>query len=121
ARRLPPAPAGPPVTVSFSSSLAAGEHAGALQALGYRVVGVAGAADGPAAAGGGPSEAPTARFLVPTAVAEAAPGWWRALAGRADRVLDLAFGPVAVALADVLELHASVTDPKPARRGRHDG
>ena len=102
AERLPPAPRGAHVTVSFSSPDAAGVHAEALELIGYRVVGVRPA----------PGEAPYADVLVTEALITSRPRWWRALTAQADRAFGLGFGPVTAALADVLRLHR----PEPTSR-----
>lgn len=94
---IPPVPAGRTVTVSVSSARVADRDGPALRALGYRVVGVG--AD-PAADRTG-----AALFLVRQDVAAAHPTWWRALADRAERVHNLAHGPVAAVFAAALRRH----------------
>lgn len=119
---LPPAPAGGAVTVSFSPPSVAVEHADGLEALGYRVVGAVQPEAFPAAGatGLGPARMPVADFVVPLALLEAEPMWWRALIARAHWVFDLRFGPVATQLADVLRLHGA--HPAGQRlRHRHPG
>jgi hypothetical protein len=95
AEGLPPAPRGSSVTVSFSSADAAEVHGEALELIGYHVVGVHPA----------PGSAPYADVLVPEALIASRPRWWRALNAQAERSFGLAFGPAALALADVLRLH----------------
>lgn len=92
---IPSAPAGADITVSLSPAAAAGS-AQDLEALGYRCVGrspVSGTAG------------PTADFLVSEAVLERHPRWCQELAGHAEQVFRLAFGPALAALADVLDAH----------------
>jgi hypothetical protein len=96
AEGIPPVPAGADVTVSFTDLDASLVHGEALGLLGYRLVGL-GSADA--------SAAPSADFLVPRALMDAHPTWWRALCEQADRAYDLAFGPVAARLAGVLRAH----------------
>ncbi len=95
AEGLPPVPGGRDVTVAFSSADASAEHAEAVVLLGYRVVGVR---DG----GAGP---PAAEFLVPRAVVEEHPAWWRGLTDHAAQVFSLAFGPVRRSIAPALAVH----------------
>ena len=96
--RLPPAPGNPesaPVTVSFDDvELAARDRTG-VTALGYRVVGT-----------GAVSEVhDAAHLLVSLSLVERHPRWWRALLDIAARVYDLRFGPVQMALREVLRVH----------------
>lgn len=93
---VPPAPQGGDVSVSFSSARAAATAAAALEALGYRTVGVV---------HGDAAEEPVADFLVSPDVIEQHPGWWRSLVAGADHVFNLAAGPVQVALAAVVRTH----------------
>lgn len=97
AEDLPPVPRGYDVTLSFTSEEAADLHGEAVGLLGYRVVGVRALRAG---------EGDCADVLVPQALLEDRPRWWRALTGKADRSFGLAFGPVVAAFADVLRLHA---------------
>lgn len=92
---LPAAPSGTRLTVTLGHADLA-EHTGHLAELGYVVVGVA-ADHRPLGH--------VADVLVPAAIREAAPVWWADLRGRADRVFDLAFGPVARVLAPEIDLH----------------
>ncbi|MGI8872978.1 MAG: hypothetical protein ACR2KP_01355 [Egibacteraceae bacterium] len=92
---FPTAPEDSDVSVSFSTPAAAND-AEALEALGYRAVGVV--------AGDGSAE-PAADFLVSQAVIERHPHWWRSLAERSDRAFSLAMGPVQTAFAEVLRTH----------------
>lgn len=92
---FPTVPEDSDVSVSFSTPAAA-RHGDALEALGYRAVGVV--------AGDGTAE-PTADFLVSQAVIDRHPHWWRSLAERSDRAFSLAMGPVQVAFAEVLRTH----------------
>lgn len=91
---VPPSPPDSDVSVSFSSRSPAAARA--LEAVGYRTVGVT---------PGQARDAPVADFLVPQAVIEQHPQWWRSLAQRADRTFSLAAGPVQTAFADVLRTH----------------
>lgn len=104
AESLPPPPLEMVVTVSFASPAALHEHGEALELLGYRVVGVAEQPDLP-----GPplpeSPAGVADFLVVQPMIEAHPTWWRALADHADRIYNLALGPVSAMLWPVLVTH----------------
>lgn len=93
---IAPVPEGHAVTVSFSRPAAAAEHAEALELLGYRLVGAREA---------GRAGAVVAEFLVPRALLEAHPTWWRALAERADQVFDLSLGPVLAMLDGLLRTH----------------
>lgn len=105
AERIPPVPEGHVVTVSFLDAETALVHADALGLLGYRVVGVR---SHPRA------EAAGADFLVRQSVLEAHPTWWRALLAQADRAYNLAIGPVAASLADVLDAHLEPLTDAPA-------
>jgi hypothetical protein len=95
AEGIPPLPDAFVVSVSFSCEEAADLHGDALALLGYRVVAVP-----PGRAG-----AFEADFLVSRGLASAHPTWWQALLGQADRAYDLAYGPVAAVLGDVLRTH----------------
>lgn len=92
---FPTVPEDSDVSVSFSSPTAAREAA-ALEALGYRAVGIA--------PGDGSAE-PAADFVVSQATIERHPHWWRSLAERSDRAFSLAMGPVQTTFADVLRTH----------------
>lgn len=93
--RLPPAPATHPVTVSFDDVELAARDRTAVTDLGYAVVGTA--------AVGHVSD--VAHLLVPLRTVERHPRWWRTMIDLASRVYDLRFGPVQMALGDVLSLH----------------
>lgn len=97
AEDVPPVPRGFAVTASFSTTDAAAVHGEALGLLGYRVVGVQPMPDG---------TEPCVALLVPAALIEARPRWWRAIKAQADRTYALAFGPVSRMFADLLRLHA---------------
>lgn len=100
---IPPAPAGPDLTASFSSPQVAVEHAQALACLGYRVVGVE---DATAHRHGHDSRGlATLHVLVPRHVREAHPGWWDQLTALADHAYSLAFGPVQASFREVLRAH----------------
>lgn len=103
AEGLPPVPGGQTVTVSFSSTAAAEEHGDALRLLGYAVV-ESGRTTSPAR----PTD--SACVLVPQLLRDLHPTYWRSLAGQAERVYDLALGPVLVVFAELLEAHAAARD-----------
>jgi hypothetical protein len=115
AEGVPPAPHDADVTVSFSDADTAALHGDALRLLGYRIVGVrpTGAADVLA-------RHPAADILIPQAMLESYPTWWRALADQADRAYSLALGPVLASLSEVLRPHlaAARTAGAPTRRRR---
>lgn len=103
--RLPPAPGGGPVSVSFDDVELAARDRTAVTDLGYVVVGTAGVRHADE----------VAHLLVSQAVVEQHTRWWRALLELASRVYDLRFGPVQFALAEVLRRHADhVADPSTA-------
>lgn len=95
AESLPPVPSGHRVTVAFPTQDLAAEHAEAVALLGYCVVGAHEDGDEPEAAD----------FLVPDALMESHPAWWRALARLSANVYVLHLGPVRWALAHVLNAH----------------
>lgn len=95
AEDLPPVPRGRVVTVTLSSATAADEHGEALALLGYRLAGVSPR----------PSDATVAEVLVPQAVIEAHPRFWRSLADRAEQAFSLAHGPVLARLDAELRVH----------------
>jgi hypothetical protein len=70
-----------------------------LARRGYRLVGI-----GPARAGADR----TADLLVPEALRDEAPQWWRPVLLLAQRVFDLRMGPVVWALEEVLRVHLEV-------------
>jgi hypothetical protein len=101
--RLPPAPATYPVTVSFDDVELAARDRTAVTDLGYAVVGTAGVGH----------VTDVAHLLVPLRAVERHPRWWRTMLDLASRVYDLRFGPVQMALGDVLALHL----PAPSSNG----
>jgi hypothetical protein len=113
--QLPPAPSTRPVTVSFDDVELAARDRTAVDDLGYTVVGTGAV---------GHAE-DVAHLLVPLSAVEDHPRWWRAVLDLATRVYDLRFGPVQLALADVLRAHAdhartgsAATRPRPRAPGR---
>jgi hypothetical protein len=112
---LPPAPANRRISVSFDSARYVARDRAAVEQLGYLSVGV----------GAAPHVRDVAHLLVSLDVVRGHPRWWRALLDLAQRVYDLRFGPVQVALRDVLAKHhtsspgngrASSNAPTPSRR-----
>jgi hypothetical protein len=100
ARRLPPVPASRTLTVTVGHPDLLPVPVDDLVSGGYRVVGVA--AD----------HRPVGRtvdVLVPGELLREHPGWWRELAGAAERVFDLRHGPVQRVLAAELDLHLRET------------
>lgn len=95
AEEIPPAPEGYDVSVSFTTEEAADLHGAALTLLGYRVVVVP----------PGEPALTAADFLVTRDLAQAHPRWWRALLERAEAAYDLALGPAAALLANVVRAH----------------
>lgn len=97
--QLPPAPSTRPVTISFDDLELAARDRTAVDDLGYTVVGTATVrhADD------------VAHLLVPLSAIEDHPRWWRAVLDLAERVYDLRFGPVQLALVDVLRAHTRST------------
>lgn len=112
--RLPPVPGGRraiPVTLSFDDLELAARDRTAVTDLGYLTIGTAGVGH----------VTDVAHLLVVTAAADDHPRWWRTLLDLADRVYDLRFGPVQMALRDVLALHLAQrgsTATPPARDRR---
>lgn len=108
---LPPAPATGTVTVSFDTTQLATRDGGAVRDLGYEPVGAAavGHADR------------VAHLMVPPHVMRAHERWWRTVLDGARRVYDLRFGPVQMALRDVIAAHrrtlAGPSGDRPAERG----
>ena len=100
AEGIPPVPNGCDVTVSFSSDALADEHGEALQLLGYRVVPTP-----PSMIGTAP---PIADFLISEALLEQHPTYWRSFASQATRAYNLAFGPAASLVADVIATHTTI-------------
>jgi hypothetical protein len=94
AQRLGPCPRGATVTVLFSDPATRRRDGQALEALGYRAVGVLAR-----------PEAPGVQLAVGRAIAEAHPQWWASLLRLASQVWDTAFGPVALATAAALRAH----------------
>ena len=101
--RLPPAPASHAVTVSFDDVELAARDRTAVTDLGYAVVGTAGVGHA----------ADVAHPLVPLRTTERHPRWWRTMVDLASRIYDLRFGPVQMALTEVLALHL----PPPSSNG----
>lgn len=95
-RALPAVPGGETLTVTLGHADLAPVPVDDLVASGYRIAGVA-ADHRPLGS--------VVDVLVPAALREAHPDWWRDLAGHADRVFDLRMGPVARVLAPELALH----------------
>jgi hypothetical protein len=96
--RLPPAPGGAeatPFTLSFDDLELAARDRTAVTDLGYLVVGT----------GRVGHVTDVAHLLVPHEAAERHPRWWRALLAGASRVYDMQFGPVRMALREVLAVH----------------
>lgn len=93
---VPPAPQGSDVSVSFSTARAEALSAAALDAQGYRTVGVSSSPS---------SQQPVADFVVPQEVIDRHPRWWQGLAQRADQTFNLGAGPVQAAFAEVLRTH----------------
>lgn len=99
---LPPAPANHDVRISFDSARFVARDQQAVTELGYPCVGV----------GVVTHTSDVAHLLVPIDVVTSHPRWWRALLDLARRVYDLRFGPVQIALRDVLARHH---DPQQGR------
>ena len=95
-RSLPAVPPGHTVTVTLGHIHLLPGPADGLEASGYRVAGAA-AEHRPLGS--------LVDLLVPAAVRDADPRWWEQIRQRADRVFDLAFGPVAALLSAEVELH----------------
>lgn len=95
-RDLPAVPLGHHVTVTLGHAALIPGPGDGLAGSGYRVAGVA-TDHRPLG--------PCVDLLVPPAVRDADPRWWGAVRGRADRVFDLAFGPVAALLSAEVALH----------------
>lgn len=100
AEGIPPVPSGFDVTVSFNHDALADEHGEALQLLGYRVV--------PTPPGTVTDPSPVADFLIGEALLEQHPTYWRAFATQATRAYNLAFGPAAALVADVVAAHTTI-------------
>jgi hypothetical protein len=100
AENIPPVPDGFDVTVSFGSEALVHEHGEALELLGYRVVGT------PETVTPLP---PVADFLISEALLEQRPMYWRALASQAARAYNLAFGPAAALVADIVAAHTRLS------------
>jgi hypothetical protein len=92
---LPPAPANRHITMSFDSARFVARDQRAVQQLGYVGVGV----------GAVGHVRDVAHLLVSLEIVNGHPRWWRALLDLAQRVYDLRFGPVQLALRDVLARH----------------
>jgi hypothetical protein len=94
---LPAAPSGELVTVSLSPEAADALDSTGLTKQGYWVVGVA-------------AEPPGGAVVDVCAADDTLrrnPEWWRAVAARAERVFNLAAGPVRLLLGSVLTAHAT--------------
>lgn len=98
---LPPVPGGQVLTVTVGHPDLLPVPVDDLVRGGYRVVGVAS------------DHRPVGRnvdVLVPGALRERSPAWFRSMVSRAERVFDLRLGPVLRVLAAELELHLSAGD-----------
>jgi hypothetical protein len=107
---LPPAPVDGRVTASFGTTPLTARDRAAVAELGYEPVGTAvvGHAD------------EVVHLMVPLALVERHPRWWRAVLDAATRVFDLRFGPVQLALRTVIETHRRPTaGPTPVRVPPH--
>jgi hypothetical protein len=100
-RTLPPVPAGGPLTVTLGHADLAPVPVDDLVAGGYRIVGIA-ADHRPLG--------DVVDVLVPASLRLAHPDWWAVMRARADRIFDLAFGPVARVLAAEVDLHLRAAD-----------
>jgi hypothetical protein len=111
---LPPAPANRHITLSFDSARFVARDQRAVEQLGYVTVGV----------GTVGHVQDVAHLLISLEIVNAHPRWWRALLDLAQRVYDLRFGPVQLALRDVLtrhhgaELRNGRTAPRSATQAR---
>ena len=111
---LPPAPANRHITLSFDSARFMARDQRAVEQLGYVTVGV----------GTVGHVQDVAHLLIPLEIVNAHPRWWRALLDLAQRVYDLRFGPVQLALREVLarhhgaELRNGRTTPRSATQAR---
>jgi hypothetical protein len=101
---LPPAPANRHITLSFDSARYVARDQQTVEQLGYVNVGV----------GTVSHVHDVAHLLVPLPVVNDHPRWWRALLDLSQRVYDLRFGPVQLALREVLARHHAT----PGRNGR---
>lgn len=100
---LPRVPPGHVVTASVSSSSLVGLLV-ELELRGYRSVGVH-----PAVLGA--PDVNVIDLLVPATLPDEAPTWWSAAVSCAEHVFRLEFGPVRVALRQLLAAHARGTLP----------
>lgn len=94
--RLPAVPGGAVLTVTVGHPDLLPVAVDDLVTGGYRIAGVA------------TERRPVGRnvdVLVPAALRERHPDWWRALVGDAERVFDLRLGPVLRVLAAEIDLH----------------
>jgi hypothetical protein len=111
---LPPVPANRHITLSFDSARFVARDQRAVEQLGYVTVGV----------GTVGHVQDVAHLLISLEIVNAHPRWWRALLDLAQRVYDLRFGPVQLALRDVLtrhhgaELRNGRTAPRSATQAR---
>ena len=112
---LPPAPANRHITLSFDSARYVARDQQTVEQLGYVNVGV----------GTVSHVSDVVHLLVPLQIVNDHPRWWRALLDLSHRVYDLRFGPVQLALREVLARHhaaassngrSAVRAATPARR-----
>ncbi len=96
AESLPPMPDGAAVTVAYSDAEVEAEHDDALMLLGYIGVGVFTCP---------PGTPPCIDLLIPRASADRWPRWRDEVLHAGGRVWDLAFGPVAMMMADAVAVH----------------
>ena len=99
-RSLPAVPVGHRVTVTLGQAELIPGPGDGLEPSGYRVAGVA-ADHRPLGS--------VVDLLVPADLRHAEPEWWAEIRERADRVFDLAFGPVAQLLSAEVALHLQVS------------
>ena len=93
---LPEVPAGAEVTVTLGRPELLPVDTGAVRSRGYRIVGTASATR---------PIGDVVDLLVPSELRSGAPGWWAQLRDGAERVFDLALGPVQRMLHAELALH----------------
>ncbi len=97
ARRLPAVPPGCVVTATVSAHRLAADRL-ELEGRGYTFAGVHRCVLA--------ERVEAIDLLVPAAVIADHPGWWRTVAGSAQRAFPLVFGPVRIVLGDLVALHA---------------
>lgn len=100
---LPPVPADRRISLSFDAAAYVTRDRRAVEELGYVCVGV----------GAVRHVTDVAHLLVPPDAVENHTRWWRTMLDLAERVYDLRFGPVQMALCDVLAAHHGA--PRPPR------